>query len=119
MKPTQIDTKIWEKGKVLRKVSIRSYEIQCNGNIYTRNRKFLKRSTAESQSGNDADAEPSDKSETEYVTVSTDNAGIDDQEITSGGNEDIEASHETKTRRGRVIRKPNRFGYSLYIRDKS
>ena len=111
LQPTQIGTKIWKKGKVLRKVGIRSYEVQCNGNIYTRNRKFLKRSTAESESEYDADNdEPSDKSETEDVAVPTDNAASDGQE--SGGNEDVEASHQNRTRRGRVVRKPNRFGYS-------
>ena len=108
---TQIGTKIWKKGKVLRKVGIRSYEVQCNGNIYTRNRKFLKRSTAESESEDDADNdEPSDKSETEDVAVPPDNAASDAQE--SSGNEDVEASHQNRTRRGRVVRKPNRFGYS-------
>ena len=69
LQPTQIGTKIWKKGKVLRKVGIRSYEVQCNGNIYTRNRKFLKRSTAESESEDDADNdEPSDKSEFPQTT---------------------------------------------------
>ena len=83
LQPTQIGTKIWKKGKVLRKVGIRSYEVQCNGNIYTRNRKFLKRSTAESESEDDPDNdEPSDKSETEDVSVPTDNAASDDQVAT-------------------------------------
>ena len=52
----------------------------------------------------------SDKSETEDVAVPTDNAASDGQE--SSGNEDVEASHQNRTRRGRVVRKPNRFGYS-------
>ena len=57
--------------------------------------------------------EPSDKSETEDVTVPTDDAASDSQETQSSGNEEVEANHQNITRRGRVVRKPNRFGYSL------
>ena len=53
------------------------------------------------------------KSETEDVTVPTDDAASDGQEKQTGGNEEVEANHQNITRRGRVVRKPNRFGYSL------
>ena len=88
LQPTQIGTKIRKKGKVLRKVGIRAYEVQCNGNIYTRNRKFLKRSTPESESGDDTDTGLSDKSETEEITVPTDNVGSGEQETRCGSNEE-------------------------------
>ena len=63
LQPAKIFTKIWKKGKVLGNVGDRLYEVQCNGNIYTKNRKFLNRSTAESESGGDTDNGLSDKSE--------------------------------------------------------
>ena len=113
LQPAKIFTKICKKGKVLGDVGDRLYEVQCNGNIYTRNRKFLNRSTAESESGDDTENGLSDKSEMYEVTVFKDNAGSGDQKTRCGSNKDVVASHQNRTRRGRVAKKPNRFGYSL------
>ncbi|CAB3984941.1 Retrovirus-related Pol poly from transposon, partial [Paramuricea clavata] len=100
--------KKWKRGIVVRKAGIRSYEVQCKGYTYTRNRKFIRRSRLPAEFGSDnADEEMSDMSEAEEnVSVPTDNdlpqenpqpAHLERNETSS------ETSSTSKTRSGRTL----------------
>ena len=115
LQPTRIGEKKWKRGIVVRKAGIRSYEVQCKGYIYTRNRKFIRRSRLPAEFGSDnADEEMSDMSEAEEnVSVPTDNdlpqenpqpAHLERNETST------ETSSTSKTRSGRLVKKPDRLG---------
>ena len=113
--PTRIGEKKWKRGIVVRKVGIRSYEVQCKGYTYTRNRKFIRRSRLPAEFGSDnADEEMSDMSEAEEnVSVPTDN-DLPQENTQPAHLEHNETSTETsstsKTRSGRLVKKPDRLG---------
>ena len=115
LQPTRIGEKKWKRGIVVRKAGIRSYEVQCKGYTYTRNRKFIRRSRLPAEFGSDnADEEMSDMSEAEEnVSVPTDNdlpqenpqpAHLERNETST------ETSSTSKTRSGRLVKKPDRPG---------
>ena len=115
LQPTRIGEKKWKRGIVVRKAGIRSYEVQCKGYTYTRNRKFIRRSRLPAEFGSDnADEEMSDMSEAEEnVSVPTDNdlpqenpqpAHLERNETST------ETSSTSKTHSGRLVKKPDRLG---------
>ena len=66
LQPTHGNEKKRKRGKILRQVGIRSYEVECKGYTYTRNRKFLRPSRATTFSDdNYSDEEEPDRPGTE------------------------------------------------------
>ena len=122
MQPTIEGKRIWKRGKVIRKVGIRSYEIESNGRKYTRNGKFLRRLTT-------ATEENGYSTEEESLTSERDD-NVDEEVNIPESAELIPECLETKatstigtriavrattssnytTGSGRLIKKPNRLG---------
>ncbi|CAB4028483.1 Retrovirus-related Pol poly from transposon, partial [Paramuricea clavata] len=113
LQPARIGEKKWKRGIVVREAGIKSYEVQCNGYTYTRNR-FIRRSRLPAEFDSDnADEEMSDMSEAEEnVSVPIDNdlpqenpqpAHIERNETNT------ETSSTSKTRSGRLVKKPDRL----------
>jgi hypothetical protein len=120
MQPIKLGEKKWKKGRVVQKLGIRSYEVECQGYKYARNRKFLPR---EVSTGTYKDEDDSDNY---YPTTSPEkhqngNNGAPthinaeepiDVPAQQGEKETPELTQQsTKTRSGRGINKPTRLGF--------
>ena len=121
LQPTHGNEKKWKRGKILRQVGIRSYEVECKGYTYTRNRKFLRPSRATTFSDdNYSDEEEPDRPGTESAvpTPPTPETNEDDAHptilakghIAESNRGATRTSDATRTRSGRVVKQPSRLG---------
>ena len=114
IQPTRPGYKEWKKGRVLRKVGIRSYEVESNGYTYTRNRKFPRKSAIEDSDDN-MDEEPATPEALIPAATATNTAEPITQPTTSGTANTEETTETTsvaaRTGSGRVVKKPFRLGF--------
>ena len=121
LQPTHGNEKKWKRGKILRQVGIRSYEVQCKVYTYTRNRKFLRPSRATTFSDDKySDEEEPDRPGTESAvpTPPTPETNDDDAHPTilakghiAEPNRGATGTNDaTRTRSGRVVKQPSRLG---------
>ena len=121
LQPTHGNEKKWKRGKILRQVGIRSYEVECKGYTYTRNRKFLRPSRATTFSDeNYSDEEEPDGPDTESAVTAPPIPEINEDDahptiltkghIAESNREATETGDATRTRSGRVVKQPSRLG---------
>ena len=117
IQPTRSGYNAWKKGRVLRKVGIRSYEVENNGYTYIRNRQFLRKSAIIEDSDDDIDEEPA-MPEALIPAATATNTTEPITQLTTSGTANADETTETasiaaRTRSGRVVKKPTRLGFQV------
>jgi hypothetical protein len=119
MQPIKLCKK-WKKGRVVQKVGIRAYEVECQGYKYIRNRKFLRREVPTGTNGDESNSHEDDppalpeeqqNGDTGATTNINTEEPIDVPEQTSQNETAENPQQSRKTRSGRNILKPARLGF--------
>ncbi len=118
LQPIKLGEKKWKIGRIVRKVGIRSYEVECQGYKYVRNRRFLRKvaitETDEEDGDDELNTNPPEKDlSEETVTPTNANREQPPQVSDQPTNEGIPRTPQpsTKTRSGRTVKEPARFGF--------
>lgn len=117
IQPTRCGQKKWKKGRVVKQVGIRSYQVESNGYTYTRNRRFLRKSTQDEPNDEYSDDDGNEAIEEEPPAASANNNEAETiAQPIAPGDTNIAGTSEadnqtTKTRSGRAIKKPTRLGF--------
>ncbi len=75
LQPTKLGEKKWKTGRIVRKVGIRSYEVECQEYKYVRNRRFLRKvaktETDEEDGDDELNTNPPQKDQSEETVTPT------------------------------------------------